>query len=57
MSRAIPSVKRWRVTFTNGTRIIIWAPTRRLALLNTRLGEGCWGAVKSVGLIRSRVRS
>jgi len=51
MSR-IPTVKLWRVTFADGTTLEILAPTKRLAILNTRLGEGRWAPIRKVGLIR-----
>ncbi len=48
----IPKVKPWKVTFVDGSVILVWAPTRRLAILNTRMGEGRWDPIKTVGLPR-----
>ena len=53
-TRGIPPVKLWRVTFTDGASIQVYAPTHRLALLNVRIGEAMWGPIRSIGVIRSR---
>lgn len=49
--RGIPSVKRWLVTTVDGDRTEIWAPTRRLALLNYRFEIG-FKPIKTIGLSR-----
>jgi hypothetical protein len=54
MSNSIPTVKLWRVTFEDGSKLEISAPTRRLALLNVRLGVGNWGAIRTIGLLRQK---
>lgn len=54
MGKGIPRVRRWRVTFDNGTQRDIWAPTKRLAALNMRLGQDVWRPIKSIGLLRKQ---
>ena len=54
MSRGIPSVKQWRVTFVDGTRLEIGAPTRRLALLNVRIGLRDWRDIATIGVLRRK---
>jgi hypothetical protein len=48
----IPKVKAWIVTTTSGVKHIVSAPTKRLALMNFRLGDGDWSPIKSIGLSR-----
>lgn len=51
--RRIPQCKVWLVTDENGQRFEIWAPTRRLALLNFRFEIG-WQAIRTIGVKRQR---
>ncbi len=47
------AVKLWRVTFDDGSRVEVYAPTRRLCLLNTRF-DGNWQAIRTIGRIRQK---
>jgi hypothetical protein len=44
------------IVFTDedGRTFEVLAPTRRLAILNLRAAPGNWGAIKSIGLLRSK---
>jgi hypothetical protein len=57
MSRSIPSVKAWRVTFEDGDRVIVYAPTKYLARLNVRWGNYDFRPIKSIGLPRNQYRN
>jgi hypothetical protein len=54
----IPKTKTWKVTFADGASIKVLAPTRRLAILQTRSecritgGRADYRDIKSVGVIR-----
>lgn len=50
-TRGIPTVKRWLVTTTDGDKTEIWAPTRKLALLNYRFEIG-FKPITTIGLSR-----
>ncbi len=51
----IPSVKLWRVTFTDGATREVWAPTKLLARLNVRHGGlGDYRSIRTVGLLCRR---
>ena len=47
MSLSIPSVRAWRATLDTGERWLVWAPTKKLAVLNLR-GAGCWRPVEKL---------
>lgn len=47
----IPTVKLWRIRLEQGGEQLIWAPTRRLALLNYRFDFG-FAPIRSIGLVR-----
>jgi hypothetical protein len=50
----IPSVKQWKITFTGKAIVYIDAPTRRLALLNTR-HAGYYGSIATIGVMRNPI--
>jgi hypothetical protein len=51
--KGIPTVKTWQITLVNGSKAIVLAPTKRLALLNYRF-DGHFEPIKSIGLLLSR---
>lgn len=51
MAKGIPTVKLWRVRLENGQEQCVWAPTRRLALLNYRSDYG-FDSIRTIGLVR-----
>ena len=49
----IPKVKDWQVTLEDGTKVMVFAPTKYLALLNCRHEHG-YASIKSIGLLRKK---
>ena len=50
----IPKVKDWQVTLEDGNKVVVSAPTKRLALLNYRFDHDFVGHIKSIGLLRKK---
>lgn len=52
MRAGVVNVRAWLVTMEDGTRYLVYAPNRRLAVLNLRLGGGVWRPIKTVGRLK-----